>query len=192
MKISFISRRFMKWIWISPTFGITSCDILFSSTADMSGLKIVEVSWMFRLWTKNLLLICSWTPWMVSIRDSKMNCEWSAILIIFFSLSINIIWLFCCLISSMKLYGYNSVEVEVKNYWTLFVNEVFNPFYLFQIFSIILWSLDEYYQYATCVFLLSATSCMMALYQTKQVNTKHYSKITQFFKYIVVTIHSFF
>ncbi|OWR45405.1 putative cation-transporting ATPase 13A3 [Danaus plexippus plexippus] len=70
----------------------------------------------------------------------------------------------------MKLYGYNSVEVEVKNYWTLFVNEVFNPFYLFQIFSIILWSLDEYYQYATCVFLLSATSCMMALYQTKQMS----------------------
>ncbi|KAJ2946942.1 hypothetical protein O0L34_g16288 [Tuta absoluta] len=69
-----------------------------------------------------------------------------------------------------KLYGPNSVEVEVKSYWTLFVNEVFNPFYLFQVFSIILWSLDEYYQYATCVFILSAGSCMMALYQTKQMS----------------------
>ncbi|XP_013188723.1 polyamine-transporting ATPase 13A3 [Amyelois transitella] len=70
----------------------------------------------------------------------------------------------------IKLYGDNSVEVEVKSYWTLFVNEVFNPFYLFQIFSIILWSLDEYYQYATCVFILSTVSCMMALYQTKQMS----------------------
>ncbi|KAJ0179942.1 hypothetical protein K1T71_004533 [Dendrolimus kikuchii] len=70
----------------------------------------------------------------------------------------------------IKLYGMNSVEVEVKSYWTLFVNEVFNPFYLFQIFSIILWSLDEYYQYATCVFLLSTASCMLALYQTKQMS----------------------
>ncbi|XP_049865896.1 polyamine-transporting ATPase 13A3-like isoform X2 [Pectinophora gossypiella] len=70
----------------------------------------------------------------------------------------------------IKLYGPNSVEVEVKSYWTLFVNEVFNPFYLFQVFSIILWSLDEYYQYATCVFLLSTASCMMALYQTKQMS----------------------
>ncbi|XP_047526862.1 polyamine-transporting ATPase 13A3-like isoform X1 [Vanessa atalanta] len=70
----------------------------------------------------------------------------------------------------IKLYGGNSVEVEVKCYWTIFVNEVFNPFYLFQVFSIILWSLDEYYQYATCVFLLSAASCMMALYQTKQMS----------------------
>ncbi|XP_072940541.1 polyamine-transporting ATPase 13A3-like isoform X2 [Epargyreus clarus] len=70
----------------------------------------------------------------------------------------------------LKLYGQNSVEVEIKSYWTLFVDEVFNPFYLFQLFSIILWSLDEYYQYATCVFILSAGSCMMALYQTKQMS----------------------
>ncbi|KAI8428833.1 hypothetical protein MSG28_007488 [Choristoneura fumiferana] len=70
----------------------------------------------------------------------------------------------------IKLYGTNSVEVEVKSYWTLFVNEVFNPFYLFQVFSIILWSLDEYYQYAACVFILSAGSCMLALYQTKQMS----------------------
>ncbi|CAB3243695.1 unnamed protein product [Arctia plantaginis] len=70
----------------------------------------------------------------------------------------------------MKLYGTNSVEVEVKSYWTLFVNEVFNPFYLFQVFSIILWSLDEYYQYASCVFILSTASCMLALYQTKQMS----------------------
>ncbi|XP_063379335.1 polyamine-transporting ATPase 13A3-like [Cydia fagiglandana] len=70
----------------------------------------------------------------------------------------------------IKLYGTNSVEVEVKSYWTLFVNEVFNPFYLFQVFSIVLWSLDEYYQYATCVLILSAGSCMLALYQTKQMS----------------------
>ncbi|XP_041976131.1 polyamine-transporting ATPase 13A3-like [Aricia agestis] len=70
----------------------------------------------------------------------------------------------------MKLYGPNSVEVEVKSYYTLFIDEVFNPFYLFQVFSIILWSLDEYYQYATCVFILSAGSCMLALYQTKQMS----------------------
>ncbi|XP_022117134.1 polyamine-transporting ATPase 13A3 [Pieris rapae] len=72
----------------------------------------------------------------------------------------------------IKLYGKNSVEVEVKRYWTIFCSEVFNPFYLFQIFSIILWSLDEYYQYATCVFILSAISCMLALYETKQMSVK--------------------
>ncbi|XP_048484806.1 polyamine-transporting ATPase 13A3 isoform X7 [Plutella xylostella] len=72
----------------------------------------------------------------------------------------------------IKLYGPNSVEVEVKSYWKLFVDEVFNPFYLFQVFSIILWSLDEYYQYATCVFILSAGSCMASLYQTKKMSIR--------------------
>ncbi|KAJ8732100.1 hypothetical protein PYW08_014830 [Mythimna loreyi] len=72
----------------------------------------------------------------------------------------------------IKLYGSNSVEVKVKSYWTLFKDEVFNPFYLFQVFSIILWSLDEYYQYATCVFILSVSSCMLALYQTKKMSIR--------------------
>lgn len=72
----------------------------------------------------------------------------------------------------LKLYGGNSVEVKVMSYWTIFINEVFNPFYLFQVFSIVLWSLDEYYQYATCVFILSTASCVTALCQTKQMSIK--------------------
>lgn len=70
----------------------------------------------------------------------------------------------------LKLYGPNSMEVEVKSYWSIFVTEVFNPFYLFQVFSIVLWSFDEYYQYAACVFILSAGSCMMSLYTTKKMS----------------------
>lgn len=77
------------------------------------------------------------------------------------------IYIFLCF--RLKLYGGNSVEVKVMSYWTIFINEVFNPFYLFQVFSIVLWSLDEYYQYATCVFILSTASCVTALCQTKQV-----------------------
>lgn len=69
----------------------------------------------------------------------------------------------------IKLYGHNGIEVEIKSYWSLFVTEVFNPFYLFQIFSIILWSLDEYYHYAACIFILSCLSIVSSLYQTKKV-----------------------
>ncbi|KAL4710496.1 hypothetical protein ACJJTC_008898 [Scirpophaga incertulas] len=70
----------------------------------------------------------------------------------------------------IKLYGTNSADVEVKSYWTLFVEEAFNPFYLFQAFSIILWSLDEYYQYATCVLTLTVVSCAVTLFQTKKIS----------------------
>jgi len=43
------------------------------------------------------------------------------------------------------LHGENSIEIEVKTYLKLFIEEVLNPFYVFQIFSIILWSLDDYW-----------------------------------------------
>ncbi|XP_049781747.1 polyamine-transporting ATPase 13A3-like [Schistocerca cancellata] len=66
------------------------------------------------------------------------------------------------------LYGENTMSVKVKSYWSLFVNEVVNPFYIFQVFSITLWSLDNYYYYAGCVLLLSALSIGISLWHTKQ------------------------
>nr|CAD7588348.1 unnamed protein product [Timema genevievae] len=68
----------------------------------------------------------------------------------------------------LQLYGKNVIDIEVKSYWTLFVEEVFNPFYIFQIFSVILWSLDDYYYYAGCVFVLSVISIITSLIQTKK------------------------
>lgn len=62
------------------------------------------------------------------------------------------------------------IEVAVKSYWELFRSEIINPFYLFQIFSITLWCLDEYYYYAGCVFFLSGVSIFSSLYETRKVS----------------------
>lgn len=58
----------------------------------------------------------------------------------------------------------------MKSYWSLFISEVFNPFYLFQAFSIVLWSADEYYYYAACVLFLTAVSVVASLVQTKKAS----------------------
>ncbi|KAF5301425.1 hypothetical protein FQA39_LY02154 [Lamprigera yunnana] len=68
----------------------------------------------------------------------------------------------------LELYGPNTIEVEVKSYWTLFVEEIFNPFYVFQVFSILLWSSDDYYIYAVCVLILMFVSIGTSLYQTRK------------------------
>ncbi|CAG0881036.1 unnamed protein product, partial [Darwinula stevensoni] len=74
----------------------------------------------------------------------------------------------------LLLYGENEIQVEVKSYWTLLVTEVLNPFYIFQIGSIILWSLDNYLLYAVCIFLISVVSIGVSLYETrKQSETLH-------------------
>jgi len=42
-------------------------------------------------------------------------------------------------------YGENVNRINIKLYWQLFVEQVFNPFRIFQAFSVILWSLGDYY-----------------------------------------------
>jgi len=47
--------------------------------------------------------------------------------------------------------------------------QIINPFYVFQIFSIILWCCDEYYIYAGCILVISLISIGVELYETRKV-----------------------
>ncbi|NXS58360.1 AT132 ATPase, partial [Brachypteracias leptosomus] len=70
-----------------------------------------------------------------------------------------------------KIYGPNLIEVPVKSYPRLLVEEVLNPFYIFQVFSIVLWVCDAYYYYAACIFLISTISLGLSLYETRKQAT---------------------
>ncbi|XP_067328818.1 polyamine-transporting ATPase 13A2 isoform X2 [Anolis sagrei] len=67
-----------------------------------------------------------------------------------------------------KLYGPNLIDVPVKPYLRLLKDEILNPFYIFQIFSITLWLCEEYYSYSACIFVISALSIGVSLYQTRK------------------------
>ncbi|KFV62399.1 putative cation-transporting ATPase 13A2, partial [Dryobates pubescens] len=67
-----------------------------------------------------------------------------------------------------KIYGPNLIEVPVKSYARLLVEEVLNPFYIFQVFSIVLWVCDAYYYYAACIFFISTISLGLSLYETRK------------------------
>ena len=49
-------------------------------------------------------------------------------------------------------------------------SKVIHPFYVFQIASIILWSLDDYYYYAFCIALISVASVTSTLIETRKVS----------------------
>uniref|UniRef100_A0A7N6FJU2 P-type ATPase A domain-containing protein n=1 Tax=Anabas testudineus TaxID=64144 RepID=A0A7N6FJU2_ANATE len=73
-----------------------------------------------------------------------------------------------------RIYGPNLIDVPVKPYIKLLFEEVLNPFYVFQIFSITLWMIDHYYYYAICIFIISIISISISLYETrKQSVTLH-------------------
>lgn len=65
------------------------------------------------------------------------------------------------------VFGRNVIDLAEKSVGQLLVDEAFHPFYVFQIASLILWSLDEYYYYAACIFIISVVSITTTVIDTK-------------------------
>ena len=66
-----------------------------------------------------------------------------------------------------RVFGKNMIDLEEKSTSQLLIDEAFHPFYVFQIASLILWSLDQYYYYAACIFFISVVSITTTLLDTK-------------------------
>lgn len=77
------------------------------------------------------------------------------------------------------LFGNNLIDIEQKPTSQLLVDEVLHPFYIFQIASLILWSLDSYYYYAVCIFLISVGSIASTLIETR-ATMKRLREISRF------------
>ncbi|KAG8014015.1 putative cation-transporting ATPase 13A3 [Nibea albiflora] len=68
----------------------------------------------------------------------------------------------------MLFFGENEIAVIVPSLFKLLIKEVLNPFYIFQLFSVILWSAEDYYYYATAIVIMSAISIATSLYTVKK------------------------
>ena len=89
------------------------------------------------------------------------------------------------------IFGNNLIDIEQKSMGNLLVDEVrpwrmpsgrcdtrtnlrqlqvLHPFYVFQIASLILWSIDTYYYYAACIFFMSVGSIAATLIETRSVS----------------------
>jgi hypothetical protein len=64
--------------------------------------------------------------------------------------------------------GENIIDIAAKSVFGLLVDEVLHPFYVFQIASIVLWSLDDYYYYAFAIGVISISSILGTLFETKR------------------------
>eukprot|EP00112_Aurelia_sp_Birch-Aquarium-sp1_P002091 Seg1227.9 transcript_id=Seg1227.9/GoldUCD/mRNA.D3Y31 product="putative cation-transporting ATPase 13A3" protein_id=Seg1227.9/GoldUCD/D3Y31 len=66
------------------------------------------------------------------------------------------------------IYGENTIDVCVKSYGKLFIEEAADPFYIFQLFSCIMWFFDDYYYYSATILMISLISIFISIYQTRQ------------------------
>ncbi|KAL8914093.1 MAG: hypothetical protein Q9171_001209 [Xanthocarpia ochracea] len=71
-----------------------------------------------------------------------------------------------------QIFGKNQISIKQKTIPQLLVDEAFHPFYVFQVCSLVLWSLDDYYFYAICIFLISVVSITTTLLETKSTMKK--------------------
>jgi len=77
------------------------------------------------------------------------------------------------------VFGRNLIDIEQKSVGQLLVDEALHPFYIFQIASLILWSLDEYYYYAVCILIISVASIGATLIETR-ATMKRLREISRF------------
>ncbi|KAL9655984.1 hypothetical protein ABK040_007605 [Willaertia magna] len=65
------------------------------------------------------------------------------------------------------LFGKNLIKTPMKNILFLLLDEILHPFYLFQIGSVIIWCVEDYYEYGICIAVISTISALLSLYETK-------------------------
>jgi len=84
-----------------------------------------------------------------------------------------------------RIFGINVAEIKQKSTLSFLLDEILHPFYIFQVFSIILWCTEDYYYYAFCIFLMSVWSTLTAL-KTSKDNLKKISEMSKFTCPVVV------
>ncbi|CAG9313570.1 unnamed protein product [Blepharisma stoltei] len=65
-----------------------------------------------------------------------------------------------------NLFGKCEILIQLQSFLSLTFEEIKHPFYLFQLFSVILWFLELYYVYAVCVFVITLISLLSSTYQS--------------------------
>lgn len=68
-----------------------------------------------------------------------------------------------------QVFGSNEIVVKESTIFELLFLEILNPFYIFQLFSFILWFSDNYYYYAAAILLMSVFGITMSVIQTRKV-----------------------
>lgn len=88
--------------------------------------------------------------------------------------------------SRQLVYGLNQIFIPLKSVLTLLFLEVLNPYYVFQIFSVILWFSNAYYQYAVVIVLMSVFGITMSIIQTRKNQLALYKTVTSHETAVVV------
>uniref|UniRef100_A0A668AEB2 Polyamine-transporting ATPase 13A3 n=1 Tax=Myripristis murdjan TaxID=586833 RepID=A0A668AEB2_9TELE len=110
-----------------------------------------------------ILLLLYWMPeWCVKSTCTRSTARDAQVVLMRSTVGRNLS------LGERLFFGVNEIAVKVPSLFKLLIKEVLNPFYIFQFFSVILWSIDEYYYYAVAIVFMSVISIATSLYTIKK------------------------
>ena len=77
------------------------------------------------------------------------------------------------------VFGDNLIHVDIPGVIQLLLDEVLHPFYLFQVFSVLLWFYEVYITYSIAIILISAIGAIVSVVQTRS-NLKNLKSLAEF------------
>ena len=81
------------------------------------------------------------------------------------------------------LFGPNHIDIEVKSIPHLIFYEALNPFYMFQLYTSIIWMIQLYWMFTTAIIIMSMTSIAVTIWETRRVSL--YSLSSQILLFIL-------
>ena len=77
------------------------------------------------------------------------------------------------------IYGECDLDIHIKSFFTLLLLDFADPFYLFQVFSIVLWLTNQYIYYACIIIVTTLVSLFVGVYETRK-NLKNIQTMSKY------------
>ena len=78
-----------------------------------------------------------------------------------------------------KIFGICDIDIKISSCGKILFEELTDPFYLFQLYSVILWYCTQYYYYASVIVVLAIISLTLSVYSTYK-NMKKIQEISRY------------
>ncbi|XP_075197641.1 putative cation-transporting ATPase 13A5, partial [Anomaloglossus baeobatrachus] len=88
-----------------------------------------------------------------------------------------------------QICGLNTITVKVTPVWKLLSKEVFNPFYLFQAYSLSIWIATGYYEYSLAILFMTILSISATVYNLRKQSVKLHRMSASYNSILVSVLH---
>ncbi|XP_066458088.1 probable cation-transporting ATPase 13A4 [Eleutherodactylus coqui] len=88
-----------------------------------------------------------------------------------------------------QICGLNTITVKIIPVWKLLSKEVFNPFYVFQAYSLSVWIATSYLEYSIAILLMTILSIAATVYNLRKQSIKLNKMSTSYNSILVLLLH---